>query len=136
MLQAALARSDLAGSLAIVRALFAGGDRLAPWLGALYTHFKKLSDVLELPRGLSEADAARQLRTKPFIYGKLRDGAAHFGEQGVACALGAIFETDWAAKTSRVPTRLAFELLVYRLCRPSILIGSPWFGLDSVSAYE
>lgn len=136
MLQAALARSDLAGALAIVRALFAGGDRSTLWLSVLYSHFKKLADVLELPRGLSDADAARQLHTKPFIFGKLRAGAVHFGEQGVAGALGAIFETDWAGKTSRVPPRLAFELLIYRLCRLPVLVGAPWFDLDGAGADE
>ena len=79
---------------------------------------------------MSEAEAARTLGMHPYLVKKLRPQAAAFGVNGLANTAGAVFETDWAIKTSTVKPEMAMELLVWRLSSPARR-EAVWFDLEN-----
>lgn len=126
----AVGDGDLARALAIVRSLFAGQDQPQMWLGALSSLLQRLLRLAELAEP-NDVAAARQTRIHPRFISQSRRQVEYFRPHGLAAAILACFETEWAIKTSQVSPRLGWELLVYRLCSRRVLNGPPLFDLEN-----
>jgi DNA polymerase III delta subunit len=127
----AIAASDLRKSLATVTDLFSTGDKTPMWLSAIFTHYAQLFEAHGLPAEISDHEAAAQLGTKPYFVKKRKQEAGLYGAVALEHALNAAYETECLIRTSRMPPRLAFELLVYRLCRRRHLKQNTWIDLES-----
>jgi DNA polymerase-3 subunit delta len=129
LLVEALSGGDLARALEIVRSLTGGpSDRSTFLLGQMTTQTQKLLALLECGK-MSEDGAAKALGMHPFLVRKLRPQAAAFGVNGLADMAGAVFETDWAIKTSTVKPEMAMQLLAWRLSSPARR-ETVWFDLE------
>ncbi|HUT61908.1 MAG TPA: DNA polymerase III subunit delta [Phycisphaerae bacterium] len=136
LLSEAIARCDLRRALDIAQTPGGNRNQIALWLGTLFGQFQRLTNILDHPPGMSDAELARAVGLNPFIVKRLRADASAFGHLGLEDALVAAFETDCAIKTSAMPPRLAFDLLVYRTCRRRTLANRPWFNLESPNTWE
>ena len=131
----AVADSDLARALTIVRSLFASSDYPESWLATLSGLLLRLLRLLEV-NDPNDFNAARMTGIHEKFIGQSRRQAAQFRAQGLSAAILACFEIEWAIKTSQVGRRLGWELLVYRLCRKRVLAGPPFFDLENPKTGE
>ncbi|GAB4319807.1 MAG: DNA polymerase III subunit delta [Candidatus Zixiibacteriota bacterium] len=125
-----VAEPNLARSLHVVRSLFSSGEQPVVWLSALASLLQRLVKLAELNEP-NDNQAARLTGIRPFFLAKARRQVEYFGHRGLAAALYACFETEWAIKTSRLSPHVGWELLVYRLCSKRALVGPPLFDLEN-----
>jgi DNA polymerase-3 subunit delta len=123
-------RRDLEAALRKARALWANGDRLTLWLSAIYGQCIRLFRFLDAA-GDSDEELGRALHMHPFIVKKTRPVAMAYGYEGLTGAIDAVFETDWAVKTSTLPPAFAWELFVWRLAGGSKRLNKPLFDLET-----
>ena len=131
----AASRDDAARALSILRSLFAQGDLPTLWLSGLTSQCMRLLKVAGMEAKL-DAEIGRAMGLHPFIIRKLRPQASGLGTTGLVQTIGAIFETDWAIKTSTMPTRLAMEVLVWRISTRQRRIEPAWIDLEVPIARE
>jgi DNA polymerase III delta subunit len=134
LLMEAIGAEDLSHALGIMRSLLASGDRTLPWLAQITGQCLRLLKLLELSEE-SDQKAGQVLGIHPFLVRRLRPQAQSFGVGGLAATMEAVFETDWATKTSTLPTRLAWELLVWRLAEKNRR-RAVWFDLENPNIRE
>ena len=123
-------RRDLEAAIRKARALWAGGDRLTLWLSTIYGQCVRLFRFLDAS-GESDEELGRALHMHPFIVKKTRPVALAYGYDGLTGAINAVFETDWAVKTSTLPPEFAWELFVWRLAGGSKRLIRPLFDLET-----
>jgi len=134
LMMEAIGAEDLSHALGIVRSLLASGDRTMLWLAQITGQCLRLLKLLELS-GESDQKAGQVLGIHPFLVRRLRPQAQNFGVGGLVATAQAVFETDWAIKTSTLSTRLAWELLVWRLADKNRR-GAVWFDLENPNTRE
>ncbi|MBI3872738.1 MAG: DNA polymerase III subunit delta [candidate division Zixibacteria bacterium] len=131
----ALAREDTVQALAIVRSLQAVAIPASFWLRSLTTSCIRLIRLCGF-KDKPDTEIGRELGMHPWLVGKLRPQAMALGVNGLTQAIAAIFEADWAIKTSTMTDRLAAELLVWRLASRRRRIAPNWFDLGFPTTRE
>jgi DNA polymerase-3 subunit delta len=131
----AASTENFARSLSIARSLAASmqnSSNISLWLGMIHGQCLRYLQLLEMSEKTNE-QIGQILRPPlhPFLVGKLRAQAAGFGEAGLLNAVAAVFETDWAIKTSTLSPQLAWELFVWRIARGAKRSSASILNLDS-----
>jgi DNA polymerase-3 subunit delta len=129
----AASTNDFSRALSIARSLLAASrsdSEISFWLSLIHGQCVRFLQLLD-HAGKSNEQVGQIMHIHPFLVGKLRTQATGLGYDGLTGAVAAVFETDWAIKTSMLKPQMAWELFVWRVAHGRKHLSKPLFDLES-----
>ncbi len=107
---------NLPSSLSVLNKLFLSGEKPSLMIYWLAKHFIRLIKTKTFSPKEKSVSLSALLRINPFFVKNYKSQAGNFSLEELKEALLLLHKADLEIKSSRLPNRLALELLIYRLC--------------------